>query len=492
MDERFKKTTLLLVFITFLFFLVGSYFLYKNEIKDIEDKVHNTLSHQTYHFKEYFSISESFLYAMKYTIEDKLMFDNGQFHNSYKNLNYDKNKNIYTLCNNRTSLIGKGAPKDFSKGLIKELNSTLYLTPLFFSAKKLITDMSRIYYKSKNDFIFFSQTLGYKDKDDFQSLYKKHSWDEFIKNQYKNKNMIITNNYNEYGNKEYFLTLSLPIYTKNEFKGLISIEKNLKTLNEYLNRIILKDNSYLIDNSNRIVVSKKLSLINTKIENKNSKILKIPIIENQLYLVHLLDKSRLKKEALYKSSGKILILLLLIIISIILIYLKLVLTKVQYLATIDPLTKLLNRRVMKESIENQIEISKRYNQDLSFLLVDIDFFKKVNDNYGHQIGDLVLIEVSNLFKSLIRSSDIAARYGGEEFLIVLTNTDIQEAFILAERIRKLSNKIKIKDIDLNLTVSIGCCTLKDGDTYETILKKVDELMYEAKQTGRNKSVKEAD
>lgn len=147
---------------------------------------------------------------------------------------------------------------------------------------------------------------------------------------------------------------------------------------------------------------------------------------------------------------------------------------------------------MKEAIENQIKISRRYNQSLSFLLIDIDYFKKVNDKYGHHIGDKVLVKVSSLFKELIRSCDIAARYGGEEFLITLANTDINEAYIMAERVRKLASHIKIKGIDLNLTVSIGCCTLKDKDSYESILKRVDKFMYEAKKRGRNNSVKEED
>ncbi|WP_044417908.1 sensor domain-containing diguanylate cyclase [Halarcobacter anaerophilus] len=489
MDEKFKKIAPYLTIFIVIFFLIGSYVLYKSEARNIEKKVYNILSHNTYHFKEYFSISESFLYAMKYTIEDKFELGYSCVHPSYKDLIYKKDLNFYQIRDNRTSLMGIGNPKDFSAELINEQNSTLYLTPLFFSAKKIIPDMRRIYYKSANHFIFTSENLQYKDKKQFLSIYKKSSWERFIKNQNKYKNMIISNTYNEYLKKEHLLTLSLPVYKEKNFTGLVSIEKNLNTLTEYLKRVALSGRTYLVNGKDNIIVSKENSLLNTKLTD-NSDIIKIPIVENQLYLTHVMDKYKLRKEAFYRSSGKILILLLLIVISIILIYLKVVLTKVQYLANTDALTKLLNRRAMKESIENQMKISRRYNQELSFLLIDIDYFKKVNDKYGHQTGDLVLTKVSDLFKHLIRGCDIAARYGGEEFLIALANTDINEAYLMAERVRKLANKIKIKGINLNLTVSIGCCSLKEEDDYESILRRVDKLMYKAKKRGRDNSVKE--
>ena len=113
---------------------------------------------------------------------------------------------------------------------------------------------------------------------------------------------------------------------------------------------------------------------------------------------------------------------------------------------------------MQEQIAKNIASSRRYNTKFSLLLLDIDFFKKFNDTYGHQAGDAVLRYVSELLKKSIRSTDIAARYGGEELVIILTNTDKEEAYITAEKICKkiAAKKMRISEKqEVSVTVSIG-------------------------------------
>lgn len=492
MNDSFKKMAPFLTFFIVLFFVIGSYIIYKNETKTIEERIYNRLEHSVYYFKEYFSISESFLYTMKYTIEDKFKLKEACIHSSFKDLKTEDDRNIYFIKNERCSLTGIGNPDNFSKELVNEINSSLYLKPIFFAAKKIVPDLKKIYYKSANKFIFISPNFESHYKENYQFQYNATSWDDFLKQKDIDKSFLITKPYVDFHTKEHLINLSLPIDENNQFKGIVSIDIRIDTLVDYLKKITLNNHIYLTDLTNHIIASKNDFRLDEKIETKNKYMIKREIVKDQLYLTYLVDSYDLREKAFLKSSGKIFILLLLLIISIILIYLKTILIRVQHLANTDSLTNLLNRRAMKEAIENQIKISRRYNQSLSFLLIDIDYFKKVNDKYGHHIGDKVLVKVSSLFKELIRSCDIAARYGGEEFLITLANTDINEAYIMAERVRKLASHIKIKGIDLNLTVSIGCCTLKDKDSYESILKRVDKFMYEAKKRGRNNSVKEED
>ncbi len=159
------------------------------------------------------------------------------------------------------------------------------------------------------------------------------------------------------------------------------------------------------------------------------------------------------------------------------------------LATTDGLTGLYNHRYFQEQMRNNIENSKRYNACFSLLLIDIDFFKKFNDTYGHQAGDAVLKQVAQLLKKSVRSSDLVARYGGEEMAILLTNTDLDEAYITANKICKtIANKqFKLsEDITVNVTISLGVATCPHHyDEPTEIIEFADQGLYVAKESGRN-------
>ncbi len=159
------------------------------------------------------------------------------------------------------------------------------------------------------------------------------------------------------------------------------------------------------------------------------------------------------------------------------------------LATTDGLTGLYNHRYMQEQIAKNIASSRRYKSKFSILLLDIDFFKKFNDTYGHQAGDAVLRYVADLLKKSIRSTDIAARYGGEELVVILTNTDNSEAYITADKIcKKIASKLmKISDKqEVNVTVSIGVSTYPENGSDSTeLIEHADKGLYFAKHNGRN-------
>jgi len=173
----------------------------------------------------------------------------------------------------------------------------------------------------------------------------------------------------------------------------------------------------------------------------------------------------------------------------------------------DGLTNAYNRRYFDERLAHEIDRCVRKKTDLVCLFIDVDFFKKVNDNYGHQAGDAVLVKLVAVMGEQVRSSDIVARYGGEEFAIILPDTGIQVAHEVAERIRKEVEKQKliIDDHTLDITVSIGLASLSQikhqADTNakgaphtktdhldQLLLRKADEALYQAKQTGRNQVV----
>lgn len=158
---------------------------------------------------------------------------------------------------------------------------------------------------------------------------------------------------------------------------------------------------------------------------------------------------------------------------------------------IDVLTKVYNRRGLWHFLAYEIEKSKRYNTDFSIAMGDLDKFSDINNSYGHQVGDKVLETFAGTAKALTRGSDVITRYGGEEFIILLPESNIEQSYLFAEKIRKAIEalKFKYKDKEFNITVSFGVAQFKPNDTIETLIERVDKALYEAKKS-RNKVVKE--
>ncbi|WP_323659733.1 sensor domain-containing diguanylate cyclase [Aliarcobacter butzleri] len=159
--------------------------------------------------------------------------------------------------------------------------------------------------------------------------------------------------------------------------------------------------------------------------------------------------------------------------------------ELEKMASIDKLTDIYNRRMIDQFLQVEIEIASRHNEELSLMIIDIDHFKHVNDNYGHLVGDMVLSQLSKIISDNLRNSDIFGRYGGEEFLIICPKTNKDGAFILAEKLRIIVNEFTFDEVG-HKTVSIGIAEFQPDDTIETLFKKADEALYEAKNSGRNR------
>ncbi|UCE78637.1 MAG: GGDEF domain-containing protein [Nitrospiraceae bacterium] len=166
-------------------------------------------------------------------------------------------------------------------------------------------------------------------------------------------------------------------------------------------------------------------------------------------------------------------------------------SEIEKMATTDGLTGLFNHRVFQEKLSEELKRLNRFSETISLMLVDIDFFKKINDTYGHPVGDLVLKNVSKVVEQTIRDIDIPARYGGEEFAIILPRTDETAAENIAERLRKAVEEKSFiaQGKTFNITVSIGIATApSNAKGKEELIDKADQALYFAKQSGRNNSV----
>ena len=157
------------------------------------------------------------------------------------------------------------------------------------------------------------------------------------------------------------------------------------------------------------------------------------------------------------------------------------------LVVIDSLTQLFNHKHIVDILAKRYDEAKRYNQPLSVIMFDIDFFKQVNDNFGHIFGDTVLMKVADVLKNSVRKVDFSGRYGGEEFLLILPNTVLESAAYVADFLRHRISELQFKEHpELKLTISAGVAFIEGKKDFIEMISHADKLLYKAKENGRNK------
>ena len=172
------------------------------------------------------------------------------------------------------------------------------------------------------------------------------------------------------------------------------------------------------------------------------------------------------------------------------------------MGTQDPMTKLYNRRFLIEVIEKSLEAYKRYGNPFSLIMIDVNWFKQINDTYGHNVGDAVLIHIANQLKELVRKTDVVARYGGDEFLILLPETEKDNCEELANRIKDRINGTSLEGHpEIKLSISTGCASVSELEEEElnrstrhaihTLINLADRRMYEDKRRTKSRLREEA-
>jgi len=227
--------------------------------------------------------------------------------------------------------------------------------------------------------------------------------------------------------------------------------------------------------------------------------------ENNIYASEILNKSELNwltaidtvfiaqelnEQKLEKYKELIIYIMLVIaffIFIIVWLVYKIVHKNLEIDAITDPMTKLYNRNHFNKILHKQELFSERYNSCFSLILCDVDYFKKVNDDFGHQIGDKVLILLAKILEDNSREIDVVFRLGGEEFAIILPQSNLEQAIMMAEKHRKLIAETDF-DIGRILTVSMGVSQFVVNENSEDFFKRTDIALYEAKSSGRNKTV----
>ena len=156
--------------------------------------------------------------------------------------------------------------------------------------------------------------------------------------------------------------------------------------------------------------------------------------------------------------------------------------------THDALTGIANRRLLTERLRDETERAKRYSRPLCIVMIDIDRFKIINDQYGHEVGDHVLMDVVRVMEAEIREHDLCGRWGGEEFLVLMPETSGDQAVTVMERLRQAVAKLRVRinDDSLSVTVSLGMAELRAGENYSTAINRADVALLRAKRNGRDR------
>ena len=176
-----------------------------------------------------------------------------------------------------------------------------------------------------------------------------------------------------------------------------------------------------------------------------------------------------------------------VILAVFIIFLirKYVKNTLEYLVDYDGLTNIYNKRYFDEILEHQIIKAKKQNRDLSLIILDIDYFKNINDTYGHDVGDIILKEISELVKDNLEKDNIFSRIGGEEFAVITPNMNKNEACILAEKIRRVVDEYDFSYPEKRITISLGVSEYTEKDDSILLFKRGDISLYKAKYSGRN-------
>ena len=279
-----------------------------------------------------------------------------------------------------------------------------------------------------------------------------------------------------------------------------------------------KFNVYFVNNAGEVILfergvnklrnlkeNSKLNKHKNSLLSKNNYMLKYSDMNGDNYLVHSkyipeLDLYLLVQAKVSDFTTKVLktfymnlILSLLITILIIFIIVKMIHSsslKLENLANNDELTTLPNRRAFNEKMKHLLLLNERKVLSASVLFFDLDDFKKINDSFGHDIGDRVLYRVAQIIKSSIRESDLYARWGGEEFIIAFLNSSLDNSEVTAQKLRDSieSDKELFSLVGYKVTASFGVTQIEEKDTLVKILKRVDRALYEAKDSGKNRVV----
>ena len=388
-----------------------------------------------------------------------------------------------------------------SDDIRKEMHAALNLDPQINAAFKFDSDIAWIYYQSSNHFIYLAPHVSINQFHFTPHIYKQRYWLESLPEVNKERRMILAGPYRDEGGKGWVITFAEPVYYRDTFLGITALDLRVATLNKLIGvghatgeSMMISENSRLMADEHgfdseqflRPPVSNKL--IDWHEDKHGNMWLSNPVVKDELWLVHRVTRSELYRAAARESTATWLMILMLGIVTGLGWKLKSALEEVTRITHIDPLTQALNRRGFYEQLETSLALARRNSLSVAVLIMDIDFFKKINDNYGHAVGDSVLKQLGAYLLGAKRPSDLVCRWGGEEFVIVMLLNKDDKPMNAAERMRQEAQRTRIDVADKSINLSGGLVIMQENEDIDSAIKRADLLLYNAKENGRNQII----
>lgn len=355
------------------------------------------------------------------------------------------------------------------------------------------------YYTSRRGFAYVAPKLRLSTYHMKSDDYHHDLWKLAAPENNPNRNAIITSLYEDGFGKGLMITLSNPVWLDDDFLGVFSFDFTAKTLEQFLTVGSVIGDSMIADKANFLVAhnaeikpKQKIDIdslalpTETLVRIGNSWWYRESIWQEELYLLHHFSVRATYWQAINGTTDVLLTLLAFVLLYSLLLKSLSAQEQMLELSRKDSLTHIYNRRGFIDCANSTINITKRNNKYWGLMIFDIDNFKKVNDTFGHDTGDVILKEIAELVGKNVRVGDILGRWGGEEFVVFLYDGDLEGNELLAERLRTMVEENIILPDAKPVTISIGVASGGPDISLQSAISKADEYLYRAKQMGRNR------
>ncbi len=383
--------------------------------------------------------------------------------------------------------------------LIREMNAALNIESQVKAAIGYGSEIAWAYYQSANKFLYIAPMRNSQEFRFTRSVYETSYWPQSLPKNNAERRVVGSGPYKDIAGKGWIITIAAPVYARDDFLGVTAIDIKTHNLQKLMTVGRALGSPMLVSENRHVLISQKGQLeasqlsstisagnIHWKEGEDGSYWLSSPVLKDEFWFANRVTKKDLYLAAANESVMTWVVLLLAVVLFISAWRLKTALHQVSELMLTDPLTKLYNRRGFYERASALIAFSKRKSQQIAVVIMDIDHFKKINDTHGHGVGDEVLKDLGGHLKSSLRPYDLVCRWGGEEFVVMLLLDDVEQAPMIAEKLRQEVQKTIVSPEQRNITMSGGVVILEPEENVDQAVTRADALLYKAKQSGRNR------
>lgn len=409
-------------------------------------------------------------------------------------------ENVWRLTPDGPSPAGtlSGSGKQPTTGQQQEITAAIGMDGQLRPALEYNQEVAWLYYLSANNFIYIAPRAPFEQFHFQPALYQRDYWRHASPPANPQRRLILEGPFQDMGGKGWVLSFTEPVYAGDSFLGVVALDLRINTLQQLTGvgsaigeTMMISEDHNLIARQGAFFPGAELnpplsdSPSDWRTDDAGDHWLSSPVVPDELWVVHQIKGHELLWAAARESAPTWLVIVLVGLLGVLSWRLIGALAQLARMVHTDPLTLLLNRRGLFDRAESLLALAQRKQLPLAVLIMDIDHFKTINDNYGHDAGDSVLKQLGGYVLKARRPFDLVCRWGGEEFVLVLLLEQAEQALAVAERMRQEVQRTRIPPNDLPITLSGGLVLLHEDETLEQAIKRADLLLYAAKHNGRN-------